>query len=77
MEREEVRGDVVGFYHTHPSMPPVPSARDAATMPAWVSCFGKPLLCVIDGGGGLGPTSSSPASTTAGPCPAPRGAQRG
>lgn len=53
LEREEARGDVVGFYHTHPGMAAVPSARDVATMRAWVSCFGKPLLCVIEADGFL------------------------
>ena len=53
LEREEARGDVVGFYHTHPGMAAVPSARDVATMWAWVSCFGKPLLCAIEGEEGL------------------------
>jgi hypothetical protein len=53
LEREEARGDVVGFYHTHPGMAAVPSARDVVTMRAWVSCFGKPLLCAIEGKGGL------------------------
>ena len=53
LEREEVRGDVLGFYHTHPGMPAVPSERDLRTMQVWVACFGKPLLCVIEGKGGL------------------------
>jgi hypothetical protein len=51
MEREEGRGDVVGFYHTHPGGSAFPSQRDVQTMQAWVSCFGKPMLCVIEGGG--------------------------
>jgi proteasome lid subunit RPN8/RPN11 len=46
--REEARGDVVGFYHTHPAGPAVPSRRDVRTMRAWCSSFGKSLLCVID-----------------------------
>ena len=45
--REERRGDVFGFFHTHPSGPPQPSRRDVRTMRAWCSSFGKPLLCVI------------------------------
>ena len=53
LEREERRGDVLGFYHTHPDGPTTPSARDVRTMRAWVSCFGKPLLCVIMSGGAL------------------------
>jgi proteasome lid subunit RPN8/RPN11 len=48
LEREERRGDVLGFYHTHPAGMAVPSARDVRTMRAWVSCLGKPLLCVIE-----------------------------
>jgi proteasome lid subunit RPN8/RPN11 len=48
LEREESNGDVVGFYHTHPSGLPEPSKRDDRTMWAWVSSFGKPLLCVIE-----------------------------
>ncbi|NOX54358.1 MAG: hypothetical protein GXP27_07920 [Planctomycetes bacterium] len=53
LEREERRGDVVGFFHTHPSSPAAPSQRDVDTMRAWVSAFGKPLLCVIEGVDGL------------------------
>jgi proteasome lid subunit RPN8/RPN11 len=48
LEREERCQDVVGFYHTHPDGPAVPSRRDVRTMRAWCSSFGKPLLCVID-----------------------------
>jgi hypothetical protein len=48
LDREERRGDVIGFYHTHPPGMPSPSARDLRTMRAWVSCFGKPLLCLIE-----------------------------
>ena len=53
VQREEAKGDVVGFLHTHPNMLAVPSARDLKTMQAWTSCFGKPLLCLIDGSDGL------------------------
>lgn len=53
IEREENRGDVVGFLHTHPATKAVPSRRDLDTMRAWVSSFGKPMLCVIDGTNGL------------------------
>lgn len=53
LDREEAHGDVLGFYHTHPGLSTSPSARDVATMRAWVSCFGKPLLCVIEAGGSL------------------------
>ena len=51
LAREERRGDVIGFYHTHPSGLPQPSQRDVRTMRAWVGCFGKPLLCVIESAG--------------------------
>ena len=53
LAREERRRDVVGFLHTHPSSAAVPSQRDLHTMRAWVSAFGKPLLCVIEGADGL------------------------
>lgn len=48
MNREEEYGDVAGFYHSHPDGHFVPSERDHQTMYAWSSCFGKPLLCVIE-----------------------------
>ncbi len=48
LEREDRHRDVLGFYHTHPAGTAVPSARDVRTMRAWVSCLGKPLLCVIE-----------------------------
>jgi proteasome lid subunit RPN8/RPN11 len=48
LRREESKGDVVGFFHTHPSGMPGPSERDNRTMQAWVGSFGKPLLCVIE-----------------------------
>lgn len=47
MKREERYEDVLGFYHTHPASLTTPSERDLRTMCAWVSCLGKPLLCVI------------------------------
>lgn len=53
LAREEKRRDIVGFLHTHPSFPAEPSQRDVATMQAWVSAFGKPLLCLIHGTDGL------------------------
>lgn len=49
LDREERKGDVIGFLHTHPQTTAVPSLRDLSTMRGWASCFGKPLLCVIDG----------------------------
>ena len=54
LAREERRGDVVGFYHTHPDGPPCPSRRDVRTMRAWCSAFGKPLLCLIASPEGIG-----------------------
>lgn len=53
LEREERQGDVIGFYHSHPPGLPLPSERDVRTMRAWVSCLGKPLLCVIESEPGL------------------------
>jgi proteasome lid subunit RPN8/RPN11 len=53
LEREETKGDVVGFYHTHPAGPPLPSRRDLRTMRAWAGAFGKPLLCLIESDGEL------------------------
>jgi proteasome lid subunit RPN8/RPN11 len=47
LRREERRGDVVGFLHTHPMGGLRPSARDVRTMRAWCDAFGKPLFCVI------------------------------
>ncbi len=47
LEREERRGDILGFYHTHPNALIRPSQRDIKTMRAWVSCLGKPLLCLL------------------------------
>lgn len=51
LRREEDRGDVVGFYHTHPAAAPEPSGRDVLTMRAWTSSLGKPLLCLIESDG--------------------------
>jgi proteasome lid subunit RPN8/RPN11 len=47
LAREETHGDIVGFLHTHPDGPAVPSDRDVRTMRAWVCAFGKPLVCLI------------------------------
>jgi proteasome lid subunit RPN8/RPN11 len=47
LAREERRQDVLGFLHTHPDGPGIPSRRDVRTMRAWCSAFGKPLLCLI------------------------------
>jgi proteasome lid subunit RPN8/RPN11 len=53
LHREETKGDVVGFLHTHPSGSPTPSQRDLKTMRAWSSSFGKSLLCLIASEGRL------------------------
>jgi hypothetical protein len=53
LKREERQRDVIGFLHTHPTFEATPSRRDLDTMRAWVSAFGKPLLCVIEGTNGL------------------------
>jgi proteasome lid subunit RPN8/RPN11 len=53
LQREERRGDILGFLHTHPDGPPGPSPRDVRTMRAWCSAFGKPLLCLIASPDGL------------------------
>jgi len=47
LRREEVRGDVVGFFHTHPMGGLSPSTRDVRTMRAWCDAFGKSMICVI------------------------------
>ena len=53
MEREETKGDILGWWHTHPNMTASPSHTDYTTMQAWVCAFGKPLLCCIEGEDGL------------------------
>jgi proteasome lid subunit RPN8/RPN11 len=53
IEREETKGDVIGWLHTHPGMIASPSSRDHRTMKAWSCCLGKPLVCVIAGVDGL------------------------
>lgn len=54
IDREEQRGDVLGFYHTHPGGRPGPSKRDVNTMRSWAESFGKPLLCYIEASRELG-----------------------
>ena len=51
--QEEQDGNVIGFLHTHPATPARPSTTDYATMNAWVTALGKPLICGIDGIDGL------------------------
>jgi len=46
LKREEQKGDVLGFWHTH-EKEVTPSDRDMKTMAAWTNCFYKPLLCII------------------------------
>ena len=53
LSREEARGDVIGFYHTHPAGFSSPSTRDDRTMWAWCSALGKPLLCLIEADGSV------------------------
>jgi proteasome lid subunit RPN8/RPN11 len=53
LQREEKHGDVVGFLHTHPDGPALPSGRDVRTMRAWCGAFGKALVCVIAGTEGM------------------------
>lgn len=53
LNREEFYGDIVGFCHTHPSFLAHPSSRDDRTMKAWVTSFGRPLVCCIHGVDGL------------------------
>jgi proteasome lid subunit RPN8/RPN11 len=53
LRREESRGDVAGFFHTHPVGVSGMSERDLRTMRAWASSFGKPLLCAIRSGRGV------------------------
>jgi len=47
LKREEQKGDILGFWHTHLDDTASPSKRDRKTMAAWINCFGKPLYCVI------------------------------
>jgi hypothetical protein len=46
LDREESRGDVQGFLHTHPTSSASLSRRDLRTMRAWTGSFGKPLFCL-------------------------------
>jgi proteasome lid subunit RPN8/RPN11 len=53
LDREEEKGDVIGFWHTHPSFVASPSGRDYLTMRGWWISFGKPIVCCIHGIDGL------------------------
>jgi len=53
MAREETSGDIQGFWHTHPNFRALPSETDHATMSGWTICFGKPVVCCIEGIDGL------------------------
>lgn len=53
IKREEQHHDVVGFIHTHPTFTAHYSMRDDRTMKAWISSFGRPLVCCILGTDGL------------------------
>lgn len=46
LKREENRGDIIGFWHSH-EIDIRPSSRDIETMLAWIRCFGKTLVCII------------------------------
>ncbi|CAG0962463.1 hypothetical protein GPROT1_00913 [Gammaproteobacteria bacterium] len=51
LKREEKRGDVIGFAHTHPNgAGTTPSERDLRTLRAWRIALGKPLLMLIEDG---------------------------
>ena len=52
-DRDLSHGDVIGFYHTHPNTIAHPSQTDYRTMGAWTVCFGRPLVCLIEGVDGL------------------------
>jgi proteasome lid subunit RPN8/RPN11 len=47
LKREETKGDIAGFFHTHPPGSGGMSAHDRRTMAAWAKSFGRPLLCAI------------------------------
>ena len=54
LKREERRGDVIGFAHTHPSgTGMMPSERDIRTLRAWRIALGKPLLMLIEDGASI------------------------
>lgn len=49
----EHRDRLIGFAHSHPAWPGVPSDTDNRTMGAMVNCLGRPLLCCIRGTDGF------------------------
>ena len=53
LAREEAKGDIAGFYHTHPTFKATPSDLDDKTMVSWVISLGKPLISVIQGTDGV------------------------
>jgi hypothetical protein len=53
LKRDAEVGDVIGFFHTHPSFLANPSSLDDRTMDSWVTCLGKNLLSVIQGIDGI------------------------
>jgi proteasome lid subunit RPN8/RPN11 len=53
LAREEARGDVAGFFHTHPPGVTSMSGRDRRTMQAWAIAFGRPLLAAVRSGEAL------------------------
>ncbi|MBA7625004.1 hypothetical protein ES703_32425 [subsurface metagenome] len=46
LRREEEKSDILGFWHSHET-DIRPSSRDIETMLAWIRCFGKRLVCII------------------------------
>lgn len=50
----EHRDRIIGWAHTHPHWPAIPSSTDTETMGAMCNCLGRPLLCCIDGTDGFG-----------------------
>lgn len=53
LRREEAKGDILGFVHTHPFSCASPSITDYTAMKGLVMCFGRPMLCAIRGTDGL------------------------
>lgn len=45
-----MKGNILGFYHSHPLGMTSPSTRDDRTMGAWVRAEGRSLLCGIFSG---------------------------